>query len=159
MNRNFLALAGLLLCWGIPVGAVAGDYEACMAVLKNQYKGIHTNPVCLKAATGHPDIQYALGMSYGYAGETVKELELYQAAAKGGFVPAYLALGHTMRSAPHKNNAAAISWYTKYVEAGGKGRGYAALLLSELYAQQGAHGEAEKWLAVCKSSGYAGCIK
>jgi len=155
--KKYLPLTLLLTLSWISTNALANDYAACMAAAEQHTKDLHTLPACQRAAAGHPDISYALGMSYGYAGDGARELQFYRAAADQGFVPAYLAIGHVMRAEPHKDRRAAIRWYRRYVESGGKASGYAARLISDLYAELGDEAQAGKWQAVCKASNYKDC--
>lgn len=162
MRFNNLRTKAILLAVAVGVtpqlSADTSDYANCLKLLETQYRGAHKIESCLAAVeAGHPEIQYAVGMSYGYAKMHEEELMLYKSAANQGFVPAYLALGHTMRSVPYKDPISAIEWYKKYIEAEGEGYGYAALQVSKLYNEIGEQEESEKWYGVCERSDYAGC--
>lgn len=148
----------IILIMAAQTAAADDDYLTCIAYLKESSKEAHNLPVCLDSAhTGKADIQYAVGMSFGYAGFIEKELAYYQLAANNGFIPAYLAVGHVLRSAPYHNEEMAIQWYKKFAETKHSGYGYAAKLISQLYAKSGNDEDSDYWLRVCNESAYTGC--
>ena len=156
MKRIFVAI--LLFPLTAHSAPSSSSHAACLQALAKHPKQAHKIAPCLKAAeAGHPDALYAIGMSYGYAGANAEELRYYQESADKGFPPAFLAIGHVMRSAPQNNIAEAIKWYERYVQSKYEGWGYAAALISQLHQQQGAAKMASEWAAICKQSSYEGC--
>lgn len=136
------------------------ESQLCSKTINAHPKQVHLDAHCLAAAqSGVANIQYAVGMSFGYSGDSEEELHYYQLAANGGYVPAYLAIGHVFRSAPYNNEAEAMKWYEKYANSKESGYGYAALLLSDLYEKQGNTKASQHWLAICKEAKYSGCSK
>jgi len=126
----------------------------CMAFVGKgeNYKAAHVYEPCLFAAkAGDGRALYAVGMSYGYAGNEALELEYYRKAAKQSVVASYLALGHALRE---KDINESISWYEKFVETKPQGYGYVALQLSRLYKIKGNEKRSNYWLGVCKESPY-----
>ena len=118
----------------------------------------HISAPCLDAAEqGYPDIQYLVGMSFGYAGDHKSEADYYKKAAEKNYAPAFLGLGHVLRSGNDSDIEAAMSWYQRYAETKEEGYGYVALLLSELYMERGNSELSQQWLAVCHASPYKGC--
>jgi len=137
---------------------VSTEYKECAAILRSTPRVSHTSAPCLLAAEqGYADIQYYVGMSFGYAGDHKSEADFYKKAAEQDYAPAYLALGHVLSAGDDSDIEAAIGWYQKYVETREDGYGYAALLLSELYMEQGESELSKRWLAVCHASPYKGC--
>ncbi|MCW9058475.1 MAG: hypothetical protein OQL11_06365 [Gammaproteobacteria bacterium] len=114
-------------------------------------------PCLVAAEQGYPDIQYSVGMSFGYAGDHKSEENYYKKAAEQNYAPAFLGLGHVLRSEENSDVEAAIGWYERYVESKEEGYGYAAYLLSELYMERGESELSQQWLAVCRASPYKGC--
>lgn len=163
MRKKELNVAwwSVILLLALSQYAIAGnDYLACAEVLNTQPKQVHTSVECLSLAnSGKADIQYAVGMSYGHAGNSEKELAYYQSAASRGYIPAYLAIGHVLRSEPYHNEKEAIKWYEKFAESKYTGYGYAAILLSKLYAKHGNNEASHHWFEVCQESAYVGCAK
>ena len=100
---------------------------------------------------------YQIAMGLGHSGDDERALFFYLASAQKGFPPAYLAIGHVMRSEPYNNAAEAIIWYKRYVDSGYQGWGYAAALISGLYKQQGETHKALEWAHRCRQSAYKGC--
>jgi hypothetical protein len=151
-----VALSALVLCAGS--SAQPTPESRCAAHIEQHPNEAHTNPDCLLAAEqGNAVVQYAVGMSFGFAGDGFREALWYLRAANGGFVEAYLAMGHVMRSAPINDLEQAILWYTRYWDAGGKAKGYAAELLRQIEAARSNKERAQFWLKRCEETGYQGC--
>jgi len=161
MREKEVGMVRLLMftLWVFSYPAFAdSDSQICLNAIKENPKQVHLNNYCLSAANDeNPNIQYAVGMSFGYAGNSEKELYYYNLAAKGSFAPAYLALGHVLRSSPYNDEESAIKWYEKYTNTKQSGYGYSAILLSKLYAKHGNDTKSQYWLSVCKESDYSGC--
>ena len=137
---------------------VSSEYKECAVVLESTPRESHISAPCLAAAEqGYPDIQYSVGMSYGYAGDHKTEAKYYKKAAEQNYAPAFLALGHAFRSGEDSDIEAAMGWYQRYAVTKEEGYGYAAYLLSELYLEQGKSELSQQWLAVCHASPYKGC--
>ena len=119
------------------------------------YKTAHKYQPCLdSAALGQGPAQYALGMSYGYAGNSELEEKYYRLAASNRNIAAYLSLGHVLSVS---NPWEAIYWYQRYVATKSNGYGYAAVLISNLFSKLGDSIQAAYWLEVCEASQYGGC--
>jgi TPR repeat protein len=134
------------------------EARRCIEFAETSPKQAHLSTDCFLAAVqGHGPSQYAVGMSFGYAGERQQEEYWYRQSAANGVVAAYLALGHVLRGEPNNNLEEAVYWYTRFWEAGPQGRGYAAQLLSQIEAERGNKEEANVWLQRCRDSDYEGC--
>jgi len=158
MKRIFVAI--FLFPLVVHSAQSPSSHESCLQTLAAQPKQAHKIAACIEAAAaGYPDVLYAVGMAYGYSGAASEEMRYYQASANKGFPPAFLAMGHVMRSAPYNNSAEAIKWYERYVQSRYEGWGYAAALISQLHQEQGTSQKATEWAAVCKQSSYEGCPK
>lgn len=139
-------------------GEVSSEYKECTDVLENTPRESYISAPCLEAAEqGYPDIQYSVGMSFGYSGDHKSEGKYYRKAAAQNYAPAFLGLGHVLRSGENSDIEAAMGWYQRCAETKEEGYGYAALLLSELYMEQGNSELSQQWLAVCHASPYEGC--
>jgi hypothetical protein len=148
----------LLMCPLLSSAQLSEEAERCAARIENDSEAIHTDADCLTAAEqGYPGILYSVGVGFGFAGDREKELAYYLMAAVGGYVEAYLAIGHVMRSEPINQLDQAVSWYSRYWEEGGYASGYAAKLLSLIESERGNESEAEVWLGRCKETDYGGC--
>ena len=134
------------------------EYGECALILESSPRQAHESAPCLAAAEqGYPDIQYSVGMSFGYAGDHKSEAKYYKKAAEQKYAPAFLGLGHVLRSGNNSDIEAAMEWYQMYAESKEEGYGYAAYLLSELHMERGDNKSAERWLEVCHASPYVGC--
>jgi len=133
------------------------DEALCLAYTQqgDNYKTGHKNIHCIVAANlGIGSAQYAVGMGYGFEGDHALEEKYYRLAADNRVVAAYLALGHVLaEKAPYE----AIYWYQRSVCANGKHDGYAAILISKIFAALGNEGQATYWREVCKNSQYKYC--
>ncbi len=85
---------------------------------------------------------YSVGMGYGFAGDTERELEYYRGAAEQGVIAAYLALGHALRDSDEEQ---AILWYQLFARTEAEASFYAAHILADIYQERGDTANAEYW--------------
>lgn len=156
--KNFLTL--IIIFVSIPVYAeVVDDESECMSFVKigDNYKKGHRNISCQNAANaGVGSAQYAVGVGYGYAGDSTQELKYLRLSANNRNIAAYLSLGHALRN---KEPWESIYWYQRYVATNAQGYGYAALLISDVFKELGDSAQSKYWREVCMKSPYQGCTK
>lgn len=154
---GLVVASALSLCASVDAQPSA-EAARCAAYIEEHPREVHTNSDCLLAAEqGNSAVQYAVGMSFGFAGDRRREAQWYLRASTGGLTDAYLAMGHVMRSEPFNNVEQAVFWYTRYWDADGVQKGYAAELLRQIETDRGNNEQAERWLRQCKQTAYQGC--
>jgi len=133
------------------------ETEKCLAHIETAPARVHENSDCLAAAEqGDAEIQLALGRSYGPTSRS-EELRWYGRAADAGYVEAYLAIGDFFRNIPTAGPQPSIDWYTRYWNANGRQKGYAAAFIARLEAQRSNVESASIWRSRCEEAEHESC--
>lgn len=127
------------------IALASSEEELCLdyVELDENYKLAHQNPHCLRAVElGSGPAMYSVGMGYGFAGDSGKELTYYRLAAEQGVAAAYLALGHALRES---NEEEAVLWYELFARTDAEASFYAAGILAEIHEGRGNTMKAQYW--------------
>lgn len=157
MKKIFVIISIFILHGFTDLNQTASDKDLCYKYIhieKNKLKA-HTNTSCISAAnSGVSGAQYSVGLGYYTEGKTQEALDYFMKAAKNKVVNAYLPIAHILNNT---NEAEAIYWYEKYINAtintdDNGGAGYAALILAKIYKQHNNSKKTQYWLKTCKNT-------